>query len=150
MEKNEKQKLDKIKIGVGAVKAISSIGVGTIVKSACTTFVPPEAKIPVTVCCYLGAMGITGAVKMKTNDYWDSVETKLKNSKDQLDKFIEEVNKKTMLEIKKVEEPKKKKERKVKQKSEEISEEVVEIIDVEVEDVKVEDKPKKKSKKTRA
>ena len=110
------KKINKIKVVTEATKFTSSFGVAYMASNAMTALVPPQAKIPVKVCCYIGTTGVAGALNMKVNEYWDelgeAIEGTIWLTKEAIKESKKEVKKKVTTE----EKPKKKETKKKSQK----------------------------------
>lgn len=130
------KKINKIKVVTEATKFTSTIGVGLMIGNACSAFIPPQAKIPVKVCCYVGSIGISGAVNNKANEYWDeignAIEETIEVAKETIKKQKEDIKEKVTEEKPKKKETKKKSKKSSKKNEpievefEEIEEEILE------------------------
>ena len=126
------EKISKIKVATEATKFTSTIGVGLMIGNACSAFIPPQAKIPVKVCCYIGSIGISGAINNKANEYWDelgnAIEETIEVAKETIKQQKKEVEKKV------TEEKPKKKETKKKSKKPSKKNEAIEVEFEEIEE----------------
>lgn len=55
----------------GALKGVSSIGIGAVLGQAACMFMPPQISIPVKICVYVGTRLFGGMLMDRTDDYID-------------------------------------------------------------------------------